>query len=111
MNDGILKIYQKIVTSANNSVTDVQPLKLVSTAFYGDLSFIASEYYGARQSMTEVVRRVRVHQDRGICNKHVIGIAGTLYEVGRVFSTIDKGVAVTDITLERVTTQYDVGGV
>ena len=109
-NDGLLSIYQKIVTEDNHSITDSQPLELVCTAFYGELSFTATEHYAAKQSETEILKKVRIHQDKSICNKHIIKVDDTLYEVGRTFSTIEKGVAITDITLERVTTGYDIVG-
>jgi len=109
-NDGLLNIYRKVVTDDNHSVMDSQTLELVGTAFFGELSFTATEHYGAKQSETEILRKVRIHQDKSICNKHIVGVSGTLYEVGRTFSAIEKGVAITDITLERVTTQYDIAG-
>jgi hypothetical protein len=54
------------------------------------------------------MKKVRIHQDKTICNKHVIIVDGTQYGVGRTYSTDVKGVAITDITLERVTSQYDI---
>ena len=109
-NDGILYIYQKIVTVDNHSETDSQPLELVGTAYYGERSFTANEHYAAKQSETEIVKKVRIHQNKNICNKHIIRVGDTLYEVGRTFSTDEKGVAITDIALERVTNQYDIAG-
>jgi len=109
--DGKLKIYQKLVSNENSGIMDNQPTKLVGTAFYGELSFTANEYYAAKQAETEIVKRVRIHQDKSICNKHIIVIGETPYEVGRTFSTLDKGIAITDISLERVTTNYDIDGI
>jgi SPP1 family predicted phage head-tail adaptor len=107
MNDGKLKIYRKIPTqSAGGKPTEV--LELYTTAFYGELSFTTAEYYEAKQAETEIVKKVRIHQDKTVCNKHVIIVDGTQYDVGRTFSTDVKGIAITDITLERVTTQYDI---
>ena len=109
MNDGILQIYQKIPTQ-NKSGQSIEVLKPYKNAFYGELSFVAKEWYEAKQSETEVAKRVRIHQDKSICNKHVIVVGGVQYEVGRTFSTTTRqGVAVTDITLERVTAKYDIG--
>ena len=107
LNDGILKIYQKVVNDQNSGVLDATPLMLVRTAFYGEISFSANEYYTAKQSGTAIERRVRIHQDKSLCNKHVIEIGETFYDVGRTYSTVSKGLAVTEITLERVSTQYD----
>jgi len=110
-NDGLLSIYQKEVTEDNHATMDNQPLVLVDTAFYGELSFTANEHYAAKQSETEILKKVRIHQNKSICNRHIIKLEDTLYEVGRTFSAIEKGVAITDITLERVTTQYDLAGI
>ena len=107
LNDGKLKIYQKIPSKSAGG-QPIEVLKIVKEVFYGELSFSATEHYAAQQAQTEIVKRVRIHQDKTICNKHVITLAGTQYDVGRVYSTIVKGVAVTDIALERVTTQYDI---
>ena len=107
MNDGKLYIYRKIPSKSAGG-QPVEVLEFYKDAFYGELSFSATEHYAAKQAQTEIVKRVRIHQDKSICNKHVITLDGTQYDVGRVYSTIVKGVAVTDIALERVTTQYDI---
>ena len=109
-NDGMLSIFQKVVIEDNHSVTDKQPLKFMGYAFYGELSFTATEHYAAKQAETEILKKVRIRQDKNLCNKHIVQVDETFYEVGRTFSTVEKGVAITDITLERVTTQYDVAG-
>jgi len=109
-NDGLLSIYQKVVTDENSGVMDVTPLEPVGIAFFGEISFRADEYYVAKQTETAVEKRVQIHQDKSICNKHVVVIGSTPYDVGRTFSTVKKGVAVTEITLERVTRKYDIAG-
>jgi len=106
--DGVLKIYQKIVTEENSGVMDVTPLTLIRKAFYGEISFTADEYYAAKQAETAIERRIQIHQDKSLCNKHVVIIGKTPYDVGRTFSTVKKGVAITEITLERVTRKYDI---
>jgi SPP1 family predicted phage head-tail adaptor len=83
-------------------------LVLYATVFYGEIGFTAQEYYAAQQAETAIEKRVRLHQDKTLCNKHVVIIGGTQYQVGRVYSDTVKGVAITDATLERVTTQYDI---
>ena len=111
LDDGLLTIYEKIVTDENRGALDVTPLKKVGTAFFGEISFTAVEYYAAKQAETAIVRRVQIHQNKSIGNNHVIVIGNTQYDVGRTFSTITKGVAVTEITLERVTRKYDIAGI
>jgi len=111
LNDGILTIYKKIVTDDNRGALDNTPLEKVGTAFYGELSFTANEYYLAKQAETLIAKKIQIHQDKNIGNNHVIVIADTQYDVGRTFSVIKKGVAVTEITLERVTRRYDIAGV
>jgi len=109
--DGLLTIYKKIVTDNNRGVLDVTPLEKVGEFFYGELSFTANEYYLAKQADTLIEKKIQIHQDKNIANNHVITIGDTQYDVGRTFSTIKKGVAVTEITLERVTRKYDIAGV
>lgn len=105
MNDGILQIYRKKPAKSEGG-QPVEVLELYTTAFYGELSFSANEFYGAKQAETEIAKKVRIHQDKTICNKHVIIVDGMQYDVGRTYSAIVKGVAITDITLERVTASY-----
>ena len=105
MNDGILEIYRKIPSKSAGG-QPIEKLELYKTAFYGELSFTANEHYAAKQAQTEIVKRVRIHQDKIICNKHVIAVDSVHYEVGRTYSTDVKGIAITDIALEKVTTQY-----
>ena len=106
MNDGVLHIYRKMPAKSGGG-QPIEVLEPYGTAFYGELSFSAVEYYEAKQSETEIVKKVRIHQDKTICNKHVIVVSGIQYGVGRVYSVDYKGVPVTDITLERVTANYD----
>jgi SPP1 family predicted phage head-tail adaptor len=109
-NDGILKIYQKVISDDNRGVMSKTLLELIGEAFYGEMSFTAVEHYEAKQSETAIDKRVRIHQNKNICNKHVIVLDDTQYDVGRTYSSIVRGIAVTEITLERVTTQYDIAG-
>jgi len=107
MNDGILGIYRKIPTKSAGG-KPIEVLEFCEEAFYGEISFKASEYYEAKQAETEIVKKVRIHQDKTICNKHVVIVGGVQYGVGRTYSTVAKGIAITDITLERVTANYDI---
>ena len=110
LDDGLLTVYEKIVTDENRGALDATPLKKVGTAFYGEISFTAAEYYAAKQAETAIVRRVQIHQDKNIGSNHVVVIGDTQYDVGRTYSTVTRGVAVTEITLERATRKYDVAG-
>ena len=110
LDDGLLTVYKKIVTDENRGALDVTPLEKVGTVFFGEISFTAAEYYAAKQAETAIVKRVQIHQDKSIGNNHVVVIGNTQYDVGRTFSTVTKGVAVTEITLERVTRKYDLTG-
>ncbi|MCL2197309.1 MAG: phage head closure protein [Defluviitaleaceae bacterium] len=108
--DGRLTIYKKDVADGKNGVFDNAPLEEVGTAYYGEISFTAEEYYLAKQANTEITKRVQIHQDKSIGNNHVIIIDKTQYNVGRTYSTVKKGVAVTEISLERVIQDYDIAG-
>ena len=105
--DGILEIYRK-VPGKSASGQPVDKIKKHATAYYGELSFTATEHYSAKQAATNIAKKVRIHQDKTICNKHVIIVDEVQYDVGRTYSTIVKGIAITDVTLERVTAVYDV---
>jgi SPP1 family predicted phage head-tail adaptor len=107
MNDGKLIIYRKIQTKSEGG-KPLEVLELYKKAYYGEISFVVNEHYAAKQAESEVAKRVRIHQDKTVCNKHVIEVDGVRYDVGRTFSTVVKGIAVTDIMLERVTTNYDI---
>jgi SPP1 family predicted phage head-tail adaptor len=107
MNDGILEIYRKIPAQSEGG-QPIEVLEIYGKAYYGELSFTAQEFYAAKQAETEILKKVRIHQDKTICNKHVIVVGGVQYDVGRTYSSDYKGVAITDITLERVSALYDI---
>ena len=106
-NDGIIEIYRKKPKKSDGG-KPIEVLELYTKAFYGEIGFSVQEYYAAQQAETAIEKRVRIHQDKTVCNKHVAVIDGVQYQVGRTFSNTVKGVQITDITLERVTTQYDI---
>jgi len=103
----VLEIYQKRPLKSGGG-KPVEVLELYTKAFYGGIGFTAQEYYAARQAETAIEKRVRLHQDKSLCNKHVVIMDDVQYQVGRVYSDTVKGVPITDVTLERVTTQYDI---
>lgn len=105
--DGVLQIYRK-KPGETESGTPTTTLDFDTEVCYGEINFTVSEFYAARQANVKVDRRVRIHQYRAVCNKHAVMIDGEVYDVGRVFHGDERGVAVTDITLESVTSRYDV---
>ncbi|MCL2248671.1 MAG: hypothetical protein FWC13_05330 [Oscillospiraceae bacterium] len=107
-NDGILTIYEKVqAKGAGGKSIDVLK-KPGKRAYYGEASFKISEYYESKQSETEIMKKVQIPQDKSIGNNHVAIVDKVQYQVGFVHSTVHKGVEVTYITLERVTSQYDI---
>ncbi len=108
LNAGILDIYKKEPKQSGGGMP-VEVLHLYSRAWYGEINFTTGEYYAAKQANTKIERRVRVLQDKSLSNLHVIIIDDQQYQVGRVYHGLGKdGRPITDITLERVTQQYDV---
>jgi len=102
---GIAKVYIKIPAKSETGM-GLEVLEFVSEIFYGETSFTVQEYYAAKQEKTKIAKRIRIRQDTTIGNNHVIILDGVQYDVGRTYSTIDKGIAITDITLEKTTTRY-----
>lgn len=106
-NDGKLSIYKKIPSKSEGG-QPIEVLEFYGFFYYSELSFTADEYYKARQAETEISKRIRIHQDKSIGNNHVAIVAGVQYGVGRTYSAEAKGIAITDITLERVVNNYDI---
>lgn len=108
LNDGILKIYQKIPAQSGGG-KPVDKLKLYKRAWFGYIGFSVSEHYAAKQSETKVEKRVQILQDTALSNLYVIKIGRQIYQVGRVDHGKSKnGILMTYITLERVTQKYDI---
>jgi SPP1 family predicted phage head-tail adaptor len=103
---GKLKIRQKI-PEKSESGRPIFTLKDHSEAFYGDINFTVEEYYIAQQSGTRVDRRVRIYQNRAVCDKFVFEIGGVQYDVGRVWHGKYKGVEISDVTLALVVAKYE----
>ena len=109
LNSGLLDIYVKVPAKSETGMA-LEVLRFVAKAFYGEHSFNVNEYYAAKQAGSKIVKRVRIHQDTTLGNNHVMVVDGVQYEVGRTYSTMDKGVAITDVTLEQLTTQFGLEG-
>lgn len=103
--DGKVEIYKKIIKKSTTG-KPVEHLEYYSKVWYGEINFTISEYYSARQANTKVDKRIRIHQDKSVCNKFVIIMDGEQYDIGRVFNGEEKGILITDITLERVVAKY-----
>jgi len=110
-NDGKLDIYKKVFTKTEGLQLITQ-IEFYKAMFYSELNFSVEEYYNARQEgRHQQLKRIRIHQDKSISTDNIIIISGVQYEVGRTFSTDVKGIDITDITLEKVETDYDIIGI
>lgn len=108
-NDGIAMICKKIQGENNNKgKVSIPFIEFYKNVFYGELSFMANEYYFAKQEGSQIAKKIRIHEDKTIMSHvHVIIIDKIPYDVGRTFTTEAKGIAVTDITLEKAAFDYD----
>jgi len=106
-NDGKLSIYKKVPKQSYGG-QPITILEFYKRSFYGELSFGVEEYYNAKREQVQIKKRVRIHQDKTLSNKHVVLIDNEQYEVGRTYSTKAKGIDITDITLEGVEANYDI---
>lgn len=109
LNDGLISIYIKAPSKSDTGMA-LEVLEFVGHAFYGEISFTVQEYYTAKQEGSAIEKRIRIHEDKTIGNNHVIELDGVQYAVGRTCSIAVKGVAITDITLEKSTMQYGKDG-
>ncbi len=108
LNSGQLKIYE-ITPSKSTGGKPIETLSFKKNAWYGDLDIVTSEYYSAKQANTEIVKRVRILQDRSLTSLNIIVIDNKQYKVGRTFSGKNQnGMPITDITLERVVKSYEI---
>jgi len=96
--DGKLRIYRK-APGKSESGRPVPTLVFYAEVWYGDLNFSVREFYAALESGVRVDRRVRLHQDKALCDKFAVVIGGVGYDVGRVWHGVERGVPITDLTL------------
>lgn len=81
-------------------------------SWYAELNFETVPKDAAMQEMTETSARIRVLQNREITNHNVVILAdGEQYEVTRAYHGADEesGEPITDLTLAKVVTPYDIG--
>lgn len=82
-------------------------------SWYAELNFETVPKDAAMQEMTETSARIRVLQNREITNHNVVILAdGEQYEVIRAYHGTDEesGEPITDLTLAKVVTPYDIDG-
>jgi SPP1 family predicted phage head-tail adaptor len=107
LDDGKLIVFRRI-PKKTDSGRPIFELERYAEVWYGDINFTVQEHYAALQSDTKVSRRVRIHQDKTICDKFVLEISGMQFDVGRVWHGNVRGIPITDITLSAVVTRYEV---
>ena len=107
--DGKLKIYRKGTAKTESGFPEIV-LEFYGEVWYGDINFTVKEYYEARQADTKVDRRVRVHMDKALGDKFAAVIDGIRYDIGRVWHGLEKGIAVTDMTLSATLEDYEGAG-
>ncbi|NLU52377.1 MAG: phage head closure protein [Clostridiaceae bacterium] len=80
-------------------------------SWYAELDFETVPKDAAMQEMVETSARIRVLQNRSITNHDVVILAdGKQYEVTRAYHGTDEenGELITDLTLKKVVTPYDI---
>lgn len=81
-------------------------------SWYAELNFETVPKDAALQEVVETSARVRILQNRSITNHNVVILAdGEQYEVTRAYHGTDEesGEPITDLTLLKVVTPYDIG--
>ena len=80
-------------------------------SWYAELNFETAPKDTAMQEVVETSARIRVLQNRSITNHNVVILAdGEQYEVTRAYHGTDEesGEPITDLTLTKVVTPYDI---
>lgn len=80
-------------------------------SWYGELNFETVPKDAAMQEMVETSARIRILQNRSITNHNIVILAdGEQYKVTRAYHGIDEesGEPITDLTLVKVVTPYDI---
>jgi hypothetical protein len=88
-----------------------ETLKKIKDAWYGELNFEAGAFISGMQEHVEVNARIRLTQDRRISNHNIVTLAdGHQYRVVRAYHGVDKkGQKVSDLSLQRLVQEYDIG--
>jgi len=80
-------------------------------SWYAELNFETTPKDAAMQEVVETSARIRVLQNREITNHNVVVLTdGEQYEVIRAYHGIDEesGEPITDLTLKKAVTAYDI---
>lgn len=86
-------------------------LKQKHQSWYSELNFETVPVDAAMQEIVETSARIRVIQNRSITNHNVVILADEeQYEVIRAYHGMDdeSGEPITDLTLKKVVTPYDI---
>lgn len=123
LDSGICSVY-KIQNTAEPGEMPREHLVKISDYWFGELSFESSpSQYTDSLEQVEIARRIRILQDRRIEQKVIVMIDGDQYRVERVFHGQDAvvpyftrgaindgtGEMITDMSLSRVVSAYDLG--
>jgi len=111
LDTGMCSIY-KITNTAPAGAKPKDGLVLISQQWYGELAF-GSEPIDHTESLqqVEITQRIRVLQNRSITKKAVVAIGADQYQVERLYHGTDNesGERITDLSLSRVVSAYDLG--
>jgi len=111
LDKGICSIY-KVENIAEPGNMPQYKLKLKYQSWYGELNFETNPVNAAMQEIVETSARIRIIQNRDINNHNVVILSddNQQYEVTRAYHGIDEesGELITDLTLKKVVTPYDI---
>lgn len=113
LDKGICSVYDKVNVAEPGNMLQYK-LKLKYQSWYGELNFETNPVNAAMQEMVETSARIRIIQNRGINNHNVAILSNDnqQYEVTRAYHGVDEesGELITDLTLKKAVTAYDVAG-
>ena len=119
---GLCTVY-KIQNIAEPGEMPIDGLVKIIECWFGELSFESSpRQYTESLEQVEIARKIRILQDRRISQKAVVVIGSEQYQVERVFHGQDAmesyfargmiydgtGEMITDLSLSRVVSAYDI---
>lgn len=109
--DGVLTVY-KTVNTAESGAMPAETLQKVSEHYYGERTVGYGRQYAARAVNEQVDLLVRIWQDRGVrIGMLAVPEDGEQYRITNVqHLDDDSGLAVTDLSLERLGDNYDAAG-
>ncbi len=113
LDTGICSIYKLENKARAGGKPDIQiVIPAISEPWYGELDFESNpKYVTEMQEDVEIASRIRVLQDKRINRQTVVTLAdGKQYKVERAYHGKDEesGELITDISLSRVVSEYDI---